>query len=73
VDTGELRDSARVTQVGDSSYAVEFTAPYAMVVHERLDLHHPRGGQAKFLEAAVQEARRGFGERVAKSFAKGGK
>jgi hypothetical protein len=30
--------------------AVSFDTPYAVVQHERLDFHHPRKGQAKYLE-----------------------
>lgn len=30
--------------------AVTFDTPYAVVQHERLDFHHPRKGQAKYLE-----------------------
>jgi len=29
---------------------VGFNTPYALVQHERLDFHHPRGGKAKYLE-----------------------
>lgn len=54
VDTGDLRDSGQVVPEGDGSYAVEFTAPHAIYVHERTELHHAHG-QAKFLEQAVAE------------------
>lgn len=30
--------------------AVSFDTPYAVVQHESLDFHHPRKGQAKYLE-----------------------
>jgi len=29
---------------------VGFNTPYALVQHERLDFHHPKGGKAKYLE-----------------------
>lgn len=34
---------------------VGFNTPYALVQHERLDYHHPKGGKAKYLEANLQE------------------
>jgi len=40
-------------------------APYAIYVHEMVELHH-RVGQAKFLESAVLEASAGLAERVAR-------
>lgn len=30
--------------------AVSFDGPYAVIQHESLDFHHPRKGQAKYLE-----------------------
>lgn len=37
---------------------VEYTAPYAIYVHEDLTMNHPRGGQAKYLEQPMRtEAR----------------
>lgn len=38
---------------GEMSASVVFTESYAVWVHERLELKHPRGGQAKFLETAL--------------------
>lgn len=53
VDDGELRKSGRVN-VDDLTVQVSFTGPYAVLQHENLDYQHPSGGQAKFLEQAVQ-------------------
>lgn len=53
VQTGELRDSGYVRQVGHVSY-IGFTAPHAARNHERLDLKHPRGN-AKFLERPLRD------------------
>lgn len=39
-----------------AGYVVGYSAPYALYVHERLDLHHPHG-QAKFLEQPAREKR----------------
>lgn len=33
-------------------YKVSYSAEYALVVHERMDVHHPNG-QAKYLETAM--------------------
>jgi len=33
---------------------VGFNMPYALVQHERLDFHHPKGGKAKYLEANLK-------------------
>jgi hypothetical protein len=35
--------------------AVSFDTPYAVVQHERLDFHHPKKGQAKYLEQPFHE------------------
>lgn len=50
----ELR-KRRSRTVGDgfAETKVGYTAPYALAVHERLDLHHPIG-QAKFLEQPMR-------------------
>jgi hypothetical protein len=58
VDTGRLCDSGHyyVSEAGkNSSAVVDYTAPYAVYVHEDLTMRHPNGGQAKFLERAVKE------------------
>jgi len=70
--TGALRAS-HVTGLPETSggeITVSITvggpaAPYAVFVHERLDLHHTNG-QAKFLETAVLAAAPGFADRVAR-------
>jgi hypothetical protein len=40
----------------DGGVIVEFRTPYAAKQHEDLRLKHPRGGNPKFLEAAVTRA-----------------
>lgn len=49
----ELRKRRRT--IGDrlSEVRVGYSAPYAVFVHERLDLHHPNG-QTKFLEQPMR-------------------
>lgn len=62
VDTGRLRETGQVMgpEMKDGSWEVHIgygdrkTAWYAQIVHERLDVRHPRG-QAKFLEVPINE------------------
>ena len=35
------------------SAIVEFAEPYAKIQHEHVEFNHPKGGQAKYLESAV--------------------
>jgi len=37
------------------TFAVEYRTPYARRVHEDLEMRHPRGGQAKYLEQVIRE------------------
>ena len=71
VDTGALRASGAVSQpdMTTNGVTVEMgfgntSVNYAVVVHERLDVFHPTG-EAKYLEKAVDEARRGMDARLA--------
>jgi hypothetical protein len=45
----KARAAKRVKGVQGTTVSVGFQTAYALVVHERLDVHHPVG-QAKFLE-----------------------
>lgn len=72
VDTGALRASHMTTKPRISGQDVSVTievggpaAPYAIPVHERLDVDHPVG-QAKFLESTLNESRPYFAARIAK-------
>jgi len=73
-DTGLLRSTGRVETenapgaeaVVKLSYGGNGLAPYAIYVHERLDLHHPVGS-AKFLQIPFFEATQGMTERLAAS------
>lgn len=49
-----LRASGRIDQDG-AGWVVSFNTPYAAKVHERQQLQHPRGGEAKYLENAVTD------------------
>lgn len=63
VESGRLRDSGTVTDTAEGSavgYGFEdadgknsATAAYAVKQHEDLELHHPNGGGAKWLEDAM--------------------
>lgn len=63
VQTGALQRSVRVVPSDDGA-AVAFLAPYAVEVHERIDVVHPNG-EAKFLEHATQSAAGDMAENVA--------
>jgi Bacteriophage HK97-gp10, putative tail-component len=58
VKTGALRDSGRVRiqepQGKQISAQIDYTMPYAVVVHEDLEAHHDNG-QAKYLESVLRE------------------
>lgn len=47
-----LKERSSVSSV-ESGAEVRFPGPYAAYLEERLDLHHPGGGHAKFLEIAL--------------------
>lgn len=49
-----LQESGTVTVAGTEA-AVSYNTPYAVIQHERLDFHHPKGGEAKYLEKALRE------------------
>lgn len=62
VATGNLRDTGHVGQPMQQGNTTSVTlsyggpaAPYAVTVHERLDVNHPVG-QAKYLERPLMEA-----------------
>ena len=54
-ESGDLAASGRVKRGrgGVNTVAVTFSGPYARWIHEHLWFRHPRGGQAKYLEAAM--------------------
>ncbi|PZS10379.1 MAG: hypothetical protein DLM70_00575 [Chloroflexi bacterium] len=62
-DTGELVATGRVTDpdaMGTVTISYgnvdDKTGIYAIVQHERMDLNHPNGGQAKYVEQPLNEA-----------------
>lgn len=54
VDEATLRRSATVDVQGREA-AVSFDTPYARRQHEGLHYHHPKGGQAKYLETPLHD------------------
>lgn len=58
VDTGNLISSFHIDNTEDNGIKLWFDtkqAPYAIYVHENLYCKHPNGGQAKFLQDAVEQ------------------
>lgn len=56
---GDLRSSIEVDEATptDLESAVFSNSPYAARQHEEITWHHPKDGQAKFLEAAVESSK----------------
>lgn len=54
------------------SVLVGYTAEYATKVHEDLNMNHPNGGQAKFLEQPAREIQRDLKETIRKEVQAGG-
>lgn len=56
---GTLAESGRVVTAGDVNVpglaAITYDGPYAAYQHEGIEFAHPHGGQAKFLETALNE------------------
>jgi Bacteriophage HK97-gp10, putative tail-component len=74
VDTGALRDSGKLEDTVKSGHEIAvpitFGDPepyYAIYVHEDLEAKHPNGGQAKFLESAINDYAPGMSVRVGES------
>jgi hypothetical protein len=71
VEFGPLRASLSMTVKREGSrISIEFgaggpSAPYAIYVHERTELHH-RIGEAKFIERPLKESGPHFSERIAR-------
>ncbi len=62
VDSGRLRASQYVKPADDEKPKVllGFGAEYALAVHERTEVHHANGTQAKFLSAPIDAHRGSF-------------
>lgn len=71
VKTGALRGSGAigVVQNGDEITAeISFNEKYAAIQHERVDFHHPKGGEAKYLERAALEKADQIRNKLAKAY-----
>lgn len=71
VDTSALKTSGHVRPPEEQGGAITVTlgyggpaAPYAIYVHERLDVRHKPPTQAKYLEQPAKEAATGMGHRL---------
>lgn len=71
VDTGALRASGYLTEPAVNGKRIDLeigfggpAAPYAVYVHERLDVHHPVG-EPKFLERTLLESAPHMAGRIA--------
>lgn len=65
---GGLDTSAYITPPSSGehhSLEMGFSAPWAAYVHERMDLQHPGGGEAKFLQRALDAGAYDFFDRFA--------
>jgi len=51
-DTGELINSV-VVEVNKDTATITYQADHAAVVHERMDVHHPKGS-AKYLDKGIR-------------------
>lgn len=62
VDTGRLRASAYVKPAdsGKPQVVLGYGAEYALAVHERTEVHHENGTQAKFLSTPIDAHRSTF-------------
>jgi hypothetical protein len=64
-DTHYLETHWQIVRKNKTNYNIVFTAPYAIFVHERLDVYHPHG-EAKFLENAWQAKKDEFFKAIMK-------
>ena len=58
IEQGELRDTSHLEEMPSGNIArteVSYNKIYATRQHEETGWNHPRGGQAKYLESAMQD------------------
>ena len=58
IEQGDLRGSTTLRMVDEASAArteISYNMIYAARQHEETGWNHPRGGQAKYLESAIQD------------------
>lgn len=61
--SGQLRDSAYVTEPDGAHVEAGYGVHYALVQHERTDLHHD-DGESKFLQKAIDDRTPGMADRL---------
>lgn len=73
IDKGDLRGSLQVTpaSLSNPQASIHTNLPYAIPQHENLHYHHPRGGQAKFLELGLAESHRQISNIIAAEVRRG--
>lgn len=69
-DDGTLERSGRASRAGKRG-AVSYDTPYAVVQHERMDLHHDGKGEAKWLETTLSTESDAVGQIVAAALREG--
>lgn len=67
---GDLKESGQ-TAVGDGEAAIGYASVYAARQHEEVGWSHPNGGQAKFLETALQDKAGEVGQIIATALGQG--
>jgi len=67
---GELKESGKAITDGDEA-AVSYDTPYAARQHEEVGWNHPNGGQAKYLETALQDTATEVGKIIAHQIGRG--
>ena len=68
---GPMQDGGDLVVVMGFGVVPSVSVAYAVEVHENLEAHHPRGGQAKFLESVVLESAPYLAQRVAEQIEAG--
>lgn len=72
IDTGDLRASMTATVESTENGAVgrvKFSQKYAAYQHEHVELNHPKGGEAKYLEKEAREKHDQISATVADAYA----
>lgn len=69
IDTGTLRNSARVTATGSNATqarsTVSYNTPYAVVVHEKVGLTFQGPGRHKWLQLTAMEQQAKYAQTIA--------
>lgn len=59
-----------IPSAGELEAVVGFTEPYALRQHEDMELRHPRGGEAKFLETPFKENKNKYVDLIGKAISR---